>query len=235
MSSTTFTDGVTVLLAAWCNDANTVVYDIFGDGSSYTGDMTVPGNATIAGTLGVTGVATFTAAPVGPTQAVGDNSTKLATTAYADRLIPAGTMLDYGGAGAVPSGFLLCDGTAVSRATYANLFTAISTTWGAGDGSTTFNLPNTQRRVSVGNGGSGTGTLGNTVGSTGGEETHTMTEAELVAHTHTIGAQNSGGISQSNIAGASGVAFSGATDSTGSSTPFNVMQPSYVVQKIIKY
>ena len=56
---------------------------------------------------------------------------------------PSGIMLPYGG-GSAPTGFLLCDGSAVSRTTYANLFTAIGVTYGAGNGTTTFNLPNTQ-------------------------------------------------------------------------------------------
>ena len=54
--------------------------------------------------------------------------------------LPAGAIIAYGSTVA-PSGYLLCDGAAVSRTTYADLFTAISTTWGVGDGSTTFNLP----------------------------------------------------------------------------------------------
>jgi microcystin-dependent protein len=55
-------------------------------------------------------------------------------------LLPAGTMVMYGGA-AAPGGWLLADGSAVSRTTYATLFAAIGTTYGAGDGVTTFNLP----------------------------------------------------------------------------------------------
>jgi len=54
--------------------------------------------------------------------------------------VPAGAIMDFGGTVA-PNGWLVCDGQAVSRATYADLFTAISTTWGVGDGSTTFNVP----------------------------------------------------------------------------------------------
>jgi len=57
----------------------------------------------------------------------------------ADRT-PSGAIIAFGGATA-PAGWLICDGTAVSRATYADLFTAIGTTWGAGDESTTFNVP----------------------------------------------------------------------------------------------
>jgi len=57
--------------------------------------------------------------------------------------VPVGTVLPYGGSSA-PTGYLLCNGAAVSRATYASLFAIIGTTFGTGDGSTTFNLPNTQ-------------------------------------------------------------------------------------------
>lgn len=67
---------------------------------------------------------------------------KLAAAVLAS-LIPAGTILATGRSTA-PTGFLLCDGSAVSRSTYGDLFTAIGTTFGSGNGSTTFNLPNTQ-------------------------------------------------------------------------------------------
>lgn len=59
--------------------------------------------------------------------------------------VPAGTILSYGGATA-PSGWLLCDGSAISRATYAALYAAISVAWGYGDNSTTFNLPDLRGR-----------------------------------------------------------------------------------------
>lgn len=54
--------------------------------------------------------------------------------------VPPGTIIDYAGA-TTPVGYLLCAGQAVSRSTYARLFTAIGTLWGSGDGSTTFNVP----------------------------------------------------------------------------------------------
>lgn len=69
-------------------------------------------------------------------------------------LVPAGLVLPYAGTSA-PSGWLLCDGSAVSRTTYATLFAITSTTYGVGDGSTTFNLPNLSSRAVVG---VGTGT-----------------------------------------------------------------------------
>ena len=90
---------------------------------------------------------------------------------------PIGQMVDFAGTSA-PTYWLDCDGSAVSRTTYADLFAVISTTWGVGDGSTTFNLPDFQRSVAVGSGGTGTGTLGNSVGDTGGAETDSITVAE---------------------------------------------------------
>jgi hypothetical protein len=80
------------------------------------------------------------------TQAVSDDSTKVATTAFvqdlADLLCPPGTIIAYSGTTA-PTGFLACPTTQtnVSRTTYARLFAAIGTTWGVGDGSTTFGMP----------------------------------------------------------------------------------------------
>ena len=61
-------------------------------------------------------------------------------TAAANAVLPAGLILPFGNTSA-PTGYLACDGSAVSRTTYATLFTAIGTTWGAGDGSSTFNVP----------------------------------------------------------------------------------------------
>ena len=62
---------------------------------------------------------------------------------------PAGSITQFGGS-STPSGWLLCNGSAVSRSTYSNLFTVIGTTYGVGDGSTTFNLPNLKGKVPVG-------------------------------------------------------------------------------------
>ena len=62
-----------------------------------------------------------------------------------------GMIFAYAGASA-PTGFLLCDGSAVSRTTYAGLFSLIGTTYGAGDGSTTFNVPDLRGRFAIGAG-----------------------------------------------------------------------------------
>lgn len=97
-----------------------------------------------------------------------------------DLLTPAGAIVAYGGASA-PSGWLLCDGSAVSRSTYAGLFAVLSTTYGVGDGSTTFNVPNLQQRFPLGKAASGTGA---TLGGTGGAIDHTHTN---YAHYHGMG------------------------------------------------
>lgn len=89
----------------------------------------------------------------------------------------SGEITAYGGT-AAPAGWLLCDGTAVSRATYSALFGVIGTAFGAGDGSTTFNLPNMQDRFPVGAGGA------HARGTSGGSRT--ITVANLPAHTHAI-------------------------------------------------
>jgi microcystin-dependent protein len=69
-------------------------------------------------------------------------------------LVPPGTIINYAGNAAFPTGYLNCDGSAISRTTYSDLFTAIGTTWGSGNGSTTFNLPQLQNMFVRGAGGS---------------------------------------------------------------------------------
>lgn len=97
------------------------------------------------------------------------------------RVEPAGVIKAYGGATA-PRGHLICDGAAVSRTTYADLFAAIGTTYGAGDGTTTFNVPNLKGRFPLGKSDAGTGS---TLGATGGSLDHTHS---VPAHYHGMGA-----------------------------------------------
>lgn len=92
---------------------------------------------------------------------------------------PAGIVMPFAGSTA-PQGYLLCDGSAVSRTDYADLFTAIGTTYGAGDGETTFNVPDLSGRVIIGV------SQSHALGTTGGEATHVLTEQELPAHSHTV-------------------------------------------------
>jgi microcystin-dependent protein len=147
-------------------------------------------------------------------------------------IIPAGIgPLPYAG-GTAPTGWLWCQGQAVSRTTYAALFAAIGTTWGAGDGSSTFNVPDPRGRAVIGEG-SGAGLTARAIGATTGTETHTLTTAEMPAHTHPYEAR------VGEIGGGGGGAFqTGATrttSSTGGGAAHNNMQPSVVAKMIISY
>jgi microcystin-dependent protein len=93
-----------------------------------------------------------------------------------------------------PTGFLECDGTAVNRTTYANLFAAIGTTWGVGDGSTTFNVPDLTDRCCVHTspskafattGGANTDTCGGNI--SGGLADYAVVTSEMAAHSHVSG------------------------------------------------
>lgn len=135
-------------------------------------------------------------------------------------LVPTGAVSPYAGT-SEPSGWLFARGQAVSRATYAALFAAIGTTYGAGDGSTTFNLPDLRGRVIAGQddmGGTSANRLtglsggvdGDVLGATGGAETHTLTEAQLAAHNHRVygstdgSSGSTGGIGWSSSRGVAG-------------------------------
>jgi microcystin-dependent protein len=97
--------------------------------------------------------------------------------------LPIGSIGVWPGS-AAPENWLLCDGAAVSRTTYAELFAGIGTTYGSGDGSTTFNVPNAKGRVAVGKDASQTEF--DVLGETGGEKTHTLTVDEMPSHNHPI-------------------------------------------------
>jgi microcystin-dependent protein len=115
-----------------------------------------------------------------------DFATPSALTSGLSRAMPVGGVLPYAGASA-PSGWLLCFGQAISRTTYSALFAAISTTYGPGDGSTTFNVPDMRGRVVAGQddmGGTSANRLtspinGDTLGAAGGAESVTMARANL--------------------------------------------------------
>jgi len=106
--------------------------------------------------------------------------------------IPTATIVPWSDS-SVPSGFLECDGSAVSRSTYADLFAIVGTTYGSGDGSTTFNVPDLQDNVAVGK--SGTKNLASTggantvtaTGNVGGSTANaTLSTPQLASHSHTL-------------------------------------------------
>jgi len=180
--------------------------------SALDGAVTMGAAATVATTLGVTGVLTASGGVTGDvtgdltgevtatgtlangvtahTQTAGDNSTKVATTAYADAVAPVGTITAYAAASA-PTGWLLCNGDAVSRTTYSDLHALLKDVggsdnyaYGNGNGSSTFNVPDLKGNVPVGKDASTFAAEGDT----GGVEEVTLSGAEsgTSAHGHTM-------------------------------------------------
>lgn len=163
-----------------------------------------------------------------------------------------GIVLPYAGS-AAPDGWLLCDGSAVSRTTYSDLFGLVGTTYGAGDGSTTFNLPDLRGRLPLGKddmGGSAanrvTATQADNLGQGSGAETHTLIEAEMPSHGHDIDASTTGSSHSHNAstgrpASASSTSGAGSTGTntqptanTGSGNAHNNMPPYATLNYIIK-
>lgn len=153
-----------------------------------------------------------------------------------DRPLIAGVISIFAGT-IPPSGWMLCDGAAISRTTYAELFAAIGTTYGIGDGTTTFNVPDFRGRVP-------TGFDANqdefrNLGDKGGAKTHTLTVNEMPSHSHTI--KGFSGVDDLNFTGSSGAfaasdalgAYDQQTQSTGGGAPHNNLQPYNVVNYII--
>lgn len=172
----------------------------------------------------------------------GTTATSINVTALADTTkLLVGMRVNGSGVQANTTIASIVSGTAITL----NLATTTSLTgtplefswWGNGDGSTTFTLPDSRRRVGMGSGGSGTATVGNATGNSGGEEGHTLSLGEMPSHGHTFAA-NTSALAAAGSAGAQGVVSAGQTLSTagqGSSAVHNNIQPVYVITKQIKY
>ena len=138
-----------------------------------------------------------------------------------------GEIKAYAGA-TPPAGYLLCDGASYTTAAQVALFAAIGYVWGGAGAN--FNVPDLRRRTMIGIGGAAVSGPAATLGAVGGAETHTLTEAEIPAHVH--------GAVLNNLAGSSaipGTGFNqGTTAAAGGGGAHNTMQPSAVVNYIIK-
>ena len=162
-------------------------------------------------------------------------------------LMPTGTVLPFAGINA-PTGYLFCDGDAISRTTYSSLFGIIDETYGVGDGSTTFNIPDLRGRVIAGQddmGGTSADRLtnqsgglnGDTLGATGGSETHTLTTSEMPAHTHDFPIDGNNGSVDGTIVKSSITELNPhtkTTTSTGGGSAHNNVQPTIILNYIIK-
>jgi len=166
--------------------------------------------------------------------------------------IPTATIVPWS-TSSVPTGFLECNGAAVSRSTYAALFTAVGTTYGAGDGSSTFNVPDLQDNVAMGK--SGTKALASTggantvaaTGNVGGSTANaTLSTAQLASHSHPGGVSQAGATSPNpnpvvakvnvtNTGNAgSGQGHSHNMSATFSGTASSVVQPYLTIIYVIK-
>ncbi len=176
-------------------------------------------------------------------------------------VMPTGGMI-WWGSPTPPDGFFLCDGTAISRTANADLFAVIGVTFGAGDGVSTFNLPNVTDRTVVGAGGA------YPVGTTGGAASVTLAIGNLPAHSHTVTdpghthiqdahahgqrgrSNNTAGTSGTQLGNAADNTSVGTTDSTtatnqtavtgitiddtGSGDPFSILPPFLALYLVIK-
>ena len=146
----------------------------------------------------------------------------------------------FGADGTIPTGWLKCDGSIISRTTYAALFAVIGETYGSGDGTTTFELPDGRGATMIGAGQAFSGGTTWPAGTRSGSERVTLSDAEMPAHTHSIAnpayGVDAGGAHLPYTPGAfSLLGLPTVTGSAGSGQSHNNMQPSQVVGSWLIY
>ena len=127
-----------------------------------------------------------------------------------------------------PQNWLLCDGREVSREVYSELFAIIGTAWGAGDGSTSFNLPDLRNRMPVGAGDD------YTLASKGGEKEVTLTIDQIPPHSHQAKVSSTNGSAEAIVRGTSNAIWRSLISSTGGGQAHNNMPPYVGTYYIIK-
>ena len=209
-----------------------------GGNAIFKTNVSVSGNVAVAGNVSVAGNVCASAF-------YGDGSNLTGG-------MPTGAIMPYA-VTAAPSGYLLCDGSAVSRSTYSALFTVVSSLYGNGDGSSTFNVPDLRGRFMAGYN-AATSRLtsvssdmvdGALIANTGGIQAVTITEAQLPAHTHDQGNLhfiNGGDASQSGVyavhrSDPNGVSvmIQGSTGATGGGGVHSNIPPVIMVNYVIKH
>tara|TARA_Y100000356_G_scaffold106103_1_gene91960 strand:+ start:3440 stop:4003 length:564 start_codon:yes stop_codon:yes gene_type:complete len=147
------------------------------------------------------------------------------STAGGFEVIPSGAIMGFGGA-TIPANYLICDGSAVSRSTYAHLFATIGTAFGAGDSNTTFNVPDFRDKLALGKGANNS-TLGATTHAMSASSVKPSESTSLSAHSLTTATFATSAKDSSTSSAVTAVAAHSAI------TP-NMTFPTVVVNFIIK-
>jgi len=244
----TFESTVTVSGAATFNSTVSVSGATHLKGAvSIGGAVTVAGAAHFASTVTVAGAATFSST-VTIKGAVHVSATVCAATYYGGGSnltglpsMPTGAILTWS-VTAAPSGYLTCNGDAVSRTTYSSLFAVVSSLYGDGDGSSTFNVPDLRGKFQAGfrttvDTGLTSVTAGmvisTTIGNTGGVQAVTLATAQMPSHTHSISTYTGGG--DVAVGAAGGEAATGrTTGATGGGGAHSNIPPVIIVNYVIK-
>jgi microcystin-dependent protein len=256
-------DGTSVRSSNLLNNTVCITDNLFvGNNTNIGGTCTIAGAVQLNSAVCISGAANFSSTVTVVGAATFKSNVSIGGTLTGVETTPSGAVTAFAGT-SLPSGWLYCFGQNVSRTTYADLFSAVGTTYGVGDGSSTFGIPDLRGRAIAGQddmGGSSANRLtgqtggvnGDDLGAGGGAETHVITEAQLAAHAHLIAADAEGSdtyptasnyIAKKGVWGSnnnyqfSGTATTptlGLTTSVGDDTAHNNVQPTFILNYIIK-